>query len=92
MPSVRPDVLGVLIGIAAALAFVASLFFARFWRKTGDGFFGYFAAAFFLLSAQWILVAVIAPDRETRPLFYLMRAGAFLLIIFAIVVKNRGKT
>lgn len=89
MLEVRPDVLALLIGVAAALSFVAGLFFLRFWRKTGDRFFALFAAAFMLLSAQWILVAVIAPDRETRPLFYLLRAAAFVLIIVAIVVKNR---
>lgn len=86
---VSPDVLGVLIGFAAALSFVAGLFFVRFWKRSSDRFFLIFAAAFLLLAAQWILVAVIAPDNETRPLFYLLRAAAFLLIIFAIIDKNR---
>lgn len=67
---------------------VASLFFARFWRRTRDGLFLAFAAAFALLGLnQALLVFSGIPVEERSPL-YLIRLVAFLLIIVAIVRKN----
>ncbi|HEV2568254.1 DUF5985 family protein [Sphingomonas sp.] len=67
---------------------VAGLFFARFWRRTGDGLFLAFAAAFALLGlTQALLVLTNIPVEERSPL-YLIRLVAFLLIIVAIVRKN----
>jgi hypothetical protein len=70
-------------------AAVAALFFARFWRQTGDRLFASFALAFTLLSANWLALALTSPDYELRPLFYLLRLTAFVLIIAAIIDKNR---
>ena len=67
---------------------LASLFFARFWRRTGDSLFLAFAAAFALLGLnQALLVFSGIPVEERSPLF-LLRLVAFLLIIIAIVRKN----
>jgi hypothetical protein len=68
--------------------FVASLFFARFWRRTGDGLFLAFAAAFVLLGLQQALLVLSGIPVEERSPLYLLRLAAFLLIIVAIVRKN----
>jgi len=78
-----------LTGGAAMAAWAAGLFFLRFWRQTGDRLFAYFAGAFWILSVNWVVLAVIAPAAEERHYFYLLRLAAFILIIVAIVDKNR---
>ena len=75
---------------ATALACCAiALFFLRFWRETRDRFFALFAAAFWVLAADWVALALVNPTDETRHLFYLARLIAFGLIIAAIIDKNR---
>ena len=68
--------------------FAASLFFARFWRRTGDGLFLAFAAAFVLLGLQQALLVLSGIPVEERSPLYLLRLAAFLLILVAIVRKN----
>jgi hypothetical protein len=78
--------------IAGALAAgyaVAGLHFAKFWSRTRDRLFAIFALAFWLLAIQRI--AIVVSDRwleDTTPL-YALRLLAFLLILVAIVDKNR---
>ena len=71
---------------------VAALFFLKFWRRTGDGLFLAFAAAFMLLAATPLLTVTLAIPREEQSPFYLLRATAFVIIIVAIVTKSRRKT
>ena len=68
---------------------VAGLFFLRFWRDTRDRLFAVFAFAFWLFGAQRLLLALIDVQREHEALFYLLRLVGFLLIIWAVVDKNR---
>ncbi len=68
-------------------AWAISVFFLRFWRKTRDRLFGYFAVSFLLLGIE--RVSILVTEGEARSLVYLIRLGAFLLIIFAIIDKNR---
>ena len=75
-------------GVLAALSWVIGLFFLRYWRLTHDRFFVFFAAAFWIMAANWSVVAGFATD-ETRHFFYLFRLLAFLLILGAIIDKNR---
>lgn len=74
--------------VSAAGALVASLVFLRFWRDTGDRLFTFFSAAFALLALSWTLLGLASTD-ETRPYIYAIRLVAFLLIIGAIIDKNR---
>ena len=67
---------------------VAGLFFARFWRRTRDGLFLAFAAAFGLLGLNQALLVLSGMPVEERSPLYLLRLAAFLLIIVAIVRKN----
>ena len=69
---------------------VAALFFLRFWRETRDRLFGIFAAAFALLSVQRLALA-LSPDPDGEQLLlYGIRLLAFVLILVAIIDKNRG--
>jgi hypothetical protein len=77
-------------GASAVASWTAGLFFLRFWRETRDRFFALFAAAFWFLTLNWIGLALTDPPDEARTLFFLVRLIAFLLIIAAIVDKNRS--
>jgi uncharacterized membrane protein len=67
---------------------VASMFFLKFWSEARDRLFGLFAAAFALLAVQRFVLPFTPADVEWLP--YLIRLVAFLLIIVAIVDKNRS--
>lgn len=66
------------------------LYFLRLGHETRDRFFALFGAAFWLLAVNWGVLVWGAPASEHRHYFYLFRLAAFLLIILAIVDKNRS--
>jgi hypothetical protein len=69
---------------------VAGLFFLRFWRETRDRLFLIFAGAFWLLGLQRLALAFSRNMVEDDTGLYLVRLFAFLLILAAIVDKNRS--
>lgn len=77
-------------GVAFAGSLGVGVFFLRLWRETRDRFFVLFGSAFFVLAFNWLLIVCVTPVDEHRHLFYLGRLLAFLLIIAAIVDKNRS--
>ena len=77
-------------GMAVAGAFGVGLFFVRWWQDTGDRFYALFGVAFWVLSASWLGLAWAMPESEHRHYWYIPRLFAFLLIIAAIVDKNRS--
>ncbi len=81
-----------LLGATVMGSFVAGLFFLRFFRQTKDALFGYFGAAFWILSAQAIALGLTSPAAEERVYLYLPRLIAFVLIIVGIVQKNRSRS
>lgn len=76
-----------LSGVLVMAYAVAGLFFLRFWRESRDHLFGYFAIAFFLLSLQRILIATNEPSAAV----YVVRLVAFVLILWAVIEKNRSR-
>ena len=84
-----PILLLVLSGALAAFYAVAGLFFLRFRARTGDRLFTYFAAAFFLLAGQRFALTLAREWGESTTWLYGLRLVAFVLIIVAIVDKNR---
>ena len=80
----------VLQAVAATAAWVIGLVFLRVWRRTADALFAFFSAAFWLLALSWFLLALFSPTEEARPYVYGIRLVAFLLIIVAVVQKNRA--
>ncbi|HVV60880.1 MAG TPA: DUF5985 family protein [Pseudolabrys sp.] len=84
-----PIVNAVLTGAVAMAAFVATLFFLRFWRQTRDTLFLLFALAFAIEGVMRFILGLAHLSNETEPLYYIPRLVAFGLIILAIVLKNR---
>ena len=78
-----------LLGATGMGCLVIALYFVRFWRDTDDRFFALFALAFGTFAANRFVLALLEEDNEHRTIAYLVRLGAFLLIILAIVDKNR---
>ena len=80
---------GLLSGGLMAGYLVVALFFLRFWATTRDRLFLLFAAAFSTLAVQRLALSLTAETLEDQTLFYLLRLAAFVVIVFAIVDKNR---
>ncbi len=79
-----------LLCAATAMGFlVAGLFFLRFWRDTADRFFALLAVAMWILAVNWATLAISSPVTESRHYAFLIRLVAFLVIIAAVVDKNR---
>ena len=78
-----------ILGMLVMAAAVVGTFFLRFWRRTHDRLFAIFAVAFFLLGLNWLLLAIYAGD-EINSAVYAIRLLAFVLILIAIVDKNRA--
>lgn len=64
---------------------VATLFFFRFWRQSRDRLFLLFSAAFLLLGVD----RVVASTTSVGDAVYLLRLLAFVLIVAAVLDKNR---
>jgi uncharacterized membrane protein len=80
-----------LLGYVFATSMVAGLFFLRFWRATRDLLFLAFAAAFTIEGLNRLTFLVIEDPTEAVPGVYAVRLVAFLLIVAAIVGKNRAQ-
>ena len=79
-----------LISGALVSAYVAiALFFLRFWVESRDRLFALFAAAFTVLAFQRLALSLTRAAMEDQTIFYLLRLAAFVIIIVAIVDKNR---
>jgi Fe2+ transport system protein B len=96
-----PQWLGTFVqGMSAMACVVISLFFVQFWRKTADRLFLIFAISFGLMCVTRVvataIVATAAAAQNTLAegqvhtgTVYLIRFLAYLLILVAIVDKNR---
>jgi hypothetical protein len=80
-----------LIGVIAALSLIISMFFFRFWRKTRDRFFLFFALSFLIEAFNRVLMVTVPGWLENSPSYYMIRLLAYTLIILAILDKNRKK-
>jgi uncharacterized membrane protein len=70
--------------------FVSALFFLNFWKRSRDRFFALFALAFLLLGLSWWAHVIAGIANEFNRPVYLLRLLAFLLIILAVIDKNRS--
>ncbi len=80
-----------LIGAIVACCIVIGLFFLRFWKRTQDIFFLFFAISFFLEGLNRVSLVMFSSLHETSPGYYLVRLIAYSFIIIAILVKNRRR-
>lgn len=69
---------------------VIALFFYKFRARSGDRLFTLFATAFLILSGQRLVLTVAREWGEDAVWLYTLRLIAFLLIVYAIVDKNRA--
>ena len=71
---------------------VGAGFFLRYWRKSRDRLFAAFAGAFVLFALNQLLAAAFVVVVEPSSLVYALRVLGFLIIIAAIVDKNRPRS
>ena len=76
-------------GASAAFSAVAAVFFFRFWRVSRDRLFLAFAAAFAMFAANRIGLSVVSTEHDAW--IYALRLLAFVMLIVAIVDKNRAR-
>jgi Ca2+/Na+ antiporter len=82
--------LDLLTGATIMACFVVGLFFLRFWKRTRDRLFAMFAAAFWLMAVNRIVLVSLDEESEFRTPVYAVRLLAFVIILIAIIDKNRG--
>lgn len=88
-----------LSGICMATFAASAVFFLKFWRAAHDRFFLLFAIACSLISLERVALLLIegahssvrTEQTEAASWVYLIRLMAFLMILFAIINKNRSK-
>jgi hypothetical protein len=85
------EVLQFLYGGLAVTCGIVGFIFLRYWYVQRDRFFLWFMAAFWALGAGWGAHLVYATASETGPFVYGWRLLGFVLIIIAIVDKNRSE-
>lgn len=86
-----PNTLEPFLSGAVTMGFgLSGLAFLRLWRRSGDHLLLAFAGAFWLLMVQPLsMLGPISHDSESW--FYLFRLAAYVLIITAVLVKNRNR-
>ena len=80
-----------LIGVIATSSIAAAGFFVKFWRKTHDTFFLWFAASFFIEGVNRTALIFFANPSEAAPWVYIVRLASMVLIIVAIWRKNQNR-
>ena len=80
-----------LLGIIVATSLTAAGFFLKFWRTTRDPLFLAFALAFTIEGLNRTGILFLDRPNEGSPAIYVVRLLAFVLILAAIVWKNRRR-
>jgi uncharacterized membrane protein HdeD (DUF308 family) len=81
---------GFLLGVIVTASLTAAGFFWRFYRQTRDSLFFAFAAAFAIEGVNRMAFLLVDKPSEGSPIIYMVRLVAFLLLLGAIVAKNRS--
>jgi hypothetical protein len=76
-------------GMLTMATLMTALFFLRYWRLSHDRLFLFLSLAFIVMSATWIVLAMVGPSYKHLDAAYLLRLLAFAAIIIGIVDKNR---
>ena len=80
-----------LSGAFVAVCAAVIVFFWRYYRKTRERLFVILAISFSLLGIERSVLAFVWSGYEGRHLIFVARLAAFLLIIAAIIDKNRPR-
>ena len=84
-------IVGFLLGVIVVASLAAATFFFLFWKESKDPLFAAFALAFTIEGLNRIRILFEGSPNEGSPSIYLVRLLAFLIILSAIVWKNRRK-
>ncbi len=76
-------------GAVVMACLTIGLFFLRFWRRSRERLFLFFAVAFCILGANWFALSFTRSDEPNTGL-YAVRLAAFLVILVGIWDKNRA--
>lgn len=80
-----------LLGVIVATSLTAAVYFLKFWRSSRDPLFLAFALAFAIEGVNRMAFLFLARPNEGSPIIYVVRLLAFLLILGAILRKNRRR-
>lgn len=80
---------GFFLGIIVTASLMAAAFFFKFWKQTRDALFLAFGIAFLIEGVNRIGFLFVESPNEAGPTIYFVRLVAFLLIVGAIIKKNR---
>jgi hypothetical protein len=81
--------IGAAYGALATMCAIAAVFFVRYWWLSKDRFFIWIASAFAVFTANWVVTVVDYGASEHTPYIFGIRLLGFLLIIAAVLFKNR---
>lgn len=76
-------------GVLTMASSVVALFFFHYWRTSRDRLFAFFSVAFTAMALDWLGHAVLTQTDPVRSDVYAVRVFAFIVILIAIIDKNR---
>lgn len=88
-PILHPQLDNFLLGFVTACSLVAAVFFLRFWRMTRDFLFLAFAVFFAIQGAHNAIVLTLSHPNESHPWLFVLRLISVLVVLAAILAKNR---
>jgi hypothetical protein len=81
---------GFLLGVIVTSSLTAGAFFLKFWKQTRDLLFLGFGAAFLIEGVNRAAFLFLDNPNEGNPVIYTIRLFSYLVILAAIINKNRG--
>ncbi|MGH8176403.1 MAG: DUF5985 family protein [Steroidobacter sp.] len=81
---------GFFLGVIVTTSLTAAAFFLKFWKQTRDLLFLGFGAAFLIEGFNRLAFLFLESPNEGDPLIYGVRLFSYLLILAAIINKNRA--
>lgn len=76
-------------GAICVMFYIVALFFWQFYRKIGDRFFLLFSISFHIFAVERCALVLLSISDESRSFLYMVRFIAFVIILIAIIDKNR---
>lgn len=69
-----------------------ALFFLRYWKRSHDRLFLFFAVSFALMSSHRLVMAGLDLRNEVGTWVYWIRLASYLLILYAVIDRNMRQT
>jgi len=83
---------GFFLGLIVCSSLIAGTFFLKFWRQTRDLLFLAFGIAFIIEGINRSCLLFVEEPSKGSVLIYLVRLFCYLLILAAILFKNRRRS